>query len=184
MKAKNAKANNVTRSEIEKDLLDYFADTEPLSSKELEELEVAGKELDSDPEFVTDFLKGFFVERILAAMEEEGVSQSELASRLDKSRQYLHGILMQNRRVNFTIDTMVNISLALGRRLYIEVLSQGEVAHVMRTVTRSERFSPVEETLAERRISRVTPLRGSFAKSTAPIDMRAGAHDDRARVCA
>jgi transcriptional regulator with XRE-family HTH domain len=53
-------------------------------------------------------------EQIHYAMIRQGVSKSELAGRLGKSRAYVTKILQGN--VNFTIDTLVQIGRALGYR--------------------------------------------------------------------
>ncbi len=184
MKASKIVWNDLSQIKLEEDLQDYFSSADPLTSADLDELECAGKELESDPEFITSFYKSFFVEKVLEAMEEEGLTQSELASRLDKSRQYLHGILIQNRKVNFTIDTMVRISQALGRRFYINMLSQGEAAHVVRIVSRPERFRTVQEIVAARNAAKIEPLSKHFTKTSKVSGLKAGVDDDRTRVWA
>ena len=53
-----------------------------------------------------------FTERICRRLEELGITQSELARRLGVTRAYVTNFLRGN--VNFTFDTAVRISTALG----------------------------------------------------------------------
>lgn len=76
-------------------------------------------DLDNDPVFVADYLKGVLVEDILKQMEEAGVSRNELAQRLGKSRQYVSRIL--NEKANFTIETMAQITCSLNCNLSIKI---------------------------------------------------------------
>ena len=85
--------------------------------KELETLKPIDYE--NDPVFTADYAKGIVVERFLNIMEEENITQSELASRLGKSRQYVSKIL--NEKGNFTIDSLAAISAALDHKLTIEI---------------------------------------------------------------
>ena len=77
-------------------------------------------DLDNDPEFVAGFLKSKFVDNILVALEENNMSQSDLALKLKKSRQYINKVLNEDNSINFTIETMAAISCALGMNLKIE----------------------------------------------------------------
>ncbi|HZM01732.1 MAG TPA: helix-turn-helix transcriptional regulator [Candidatus Saccharimonadales bacterium] len=100
----------------------YLAGIPEVTPDDLESLKAASKKLGENPAFLADYLKSRFVEEMLAAMEENGVSQTELAKRWGKSRQYLSKLLSENRRVNFTIETMCEFAGLLNRRLDIKVL--------------------------------------------------------------
>jgi plasmid maintenance system antidote protein VapI len=60
-----------------------------------------------------------FVEDIHRLMEEQNVSRAELARRLGTSRAYVTKLLGGN--ANFTLQTMVKISMALGAQVHVHV---------------------------------------------------------------
>ncbi|MBU0676494.1 MAG: helix-turn-helix domain-containing protein [Verrucomicrobia bacterium] len=128
----------------------FLANVPEVSEQDLKELESAVRALDSDAAFVADFLKGLFVEDVLRALEEEGVSQNALAGRLNKSRQYLSKVLNQDNRVNFTIDTMAEIGVALKRQLYIRLLGPTETATIFRIESKPTTVRPMKKLEAER----------------------------------
>jgi antitoxin component HigA of HigAB toxin-antitoxin module len=121
-----------------RDLLDR---TPALSRADLEELASAGRKLDDDPAFVADLNKSRFVESLLQAMDARGVSQSELARRWGKTRQYVSKVFDEDRRVNFTLESMAELCHLLGLRLDVRALQEAECAHVM-TVHRKVDFAP------------------------------------------
>ena len=71
---------------------------------------------EQDEDYQIDSLKVEIAEKIYLAMEKRGVSQAELARRLDKSRAYITKILQGN--VNFTLETLAKISQALDCNLH------------------------------------------------------------------
>jgi len=83
-------------------------------------------DLDFDPEFVADFLKSQFVEYIYNALEKQELSKASFAEKLNKSRQYVGKVL--NETANFTIESMVAISCALGMNLKIEFSKPIEIS--------------------------------------------------------
>lgn len=85
-------------------------------------LQRAGEQLHADPVWCGEGMKGYFVNEMLLAMEQQKISQSELAEKLGKSRQYVSKVLAENKRINFTIETMHAISHALNRRLELVVI--------------------------------------------------------------
>jgi transcriptional regulator with XRE-family HTH domain len=85
----------------------------------LRELEARRVDLDNDPEFIADFLKAQFVEDVYKAMDETGINKNKLAEKLGKSRQYVGRVL--NETANFTIETMAEISCALGKKIVIRI---------------------------------------------------------------
>lgn len=56
-------------------------------------------------------------ERIYLAMGDAGISQAEFANRLGVSRSYITQLL--DGEANFTIETLVKIGIALGRKLIL-----------------------------------------------------------------
>ena len=75
-------------------------------------------DLDADHDFVKETQKGKLVDELLDIMKEEGLSQAELARRMGKKKQYVSRIL--NETANITLDTLVEITIALGRKLSIK----------------------------------------------------------------
>ena len=88
--------------------------TPVLTEADIQELAEANRALERDPEFVADFIKGLFVNDILAAMEEQGLNKNQLAEKWGKSRQHVGQILDLEKSKNFTIDTIVSLSMTLG----------------------------------------------------------------------
>lgn len=116
-----------------------LANTPKTTPATLERLRKAGERLENDPAFQADFMKSQYVENVMQAMSEKGISQSDLARRWGKSRQYLHKLLNEDKRINFTIETMVEVAMLLDRRLEMHMLKKDEAAHVLRCrVNRSE----------------------------------------------
>lgn len=104
-------------NDISKDLREYLDATPRLSAGDMNELRLAVTALEDDPDFQADLLKGQFVEGILQAMEANGQTRSEVAMAMGKTRQYLSKVLDEDHRVNFTIETMTQLSHVVGRRL-------------------------------------------------------------------
>lgn len=46
--------------------------------------------------------------------EEQGLNKNQLAKKWGKSRQYLNSVLDREKARNFTIDTIVSLSMAVG----------------------------------------------------------------------
>ena len=81
----------------------------------LEKLEI--QDLDRDSDFIKENIKVRIIEDILKAMEEEDISKAELARRIGKTKQYISRILNEN--ANFTLESLVDFALALGRTVSI-----------------------------------------------------------------
>jgi len=99
-------------------MLDATPNTDGLA----EQIQADVENLDSDPEFVAEFMKMQFVEDIFRAMHEQGINRNQLATKLGKSRQYVGRILNEN--ANFTLETLAEIACALdmhvAARLYFK----------------------------------------------------------------
>lgn len=72
------------------------------------------KRLKQSDTYHIDAAKLEISEQIYLAMEQQGVSNAELARRLGKSRAYITKVLQGN--VNFTIESLVKIAHALGHK--------------------------------------------------------------------
>ncbi len=122
-------------SNLPPDLEELFRQAEELTGHDLEGLRLAGLETERDSEYQSSFVKGDFVNAILSAMHSQGVSQTELASRWGKSKQYLSRILDEENGVNFTVETMVDLALNLDRRIRVEVLPFDAPAQQFHTIS-------------------------------------------------
>lgn len=122
------------RNELSPALRAWLDATPAVTERDLQNLRDAGKIPADDPAFQADYPKSLFIEKMLAAMKESGVTQTELAGRRGKSRQYSSKLLNEHRRINFTIETMCEFAHLLGRRVEIQVLGAAEALHVVRAM--------------------------------------------------
>ena len=93
-------------------------------------------DLDKDPEFVLDSIKARFVEDICQAMKAKGISQSDLARLLGKTKQYVSRVL--NETANFTLSSIVEISIALGCSVELRINAQPDETSQDESVERSQ----------------------------------------------
>lgn len=132
---KRTAAEPTATTPLPDDIAALFANTHQATPKELAALEKAAVALRSDPAFLADYSKGLVVEDILRAMEEAGLNRNTLATKLGKTRQYVGKILDEGRRANFTIDTLAEISSALGVKLHVRMLPENEHMIFVRGIT-------------------------------------------------
>lgn len=118
--------------DLDPDLRDLLANTPKLTPNDLAELGTAVRELDNDPAFIAELNKSRFIETLLQAMNAQGVTQSELARRWGKTRQYVSKVFAEDRRVNFTLESMAELATLLGLRLDVRALSPLEESVTMR----------------------------------------------------
>ncbi len=117
-------------SDFPPELAELFRNARPVTPEMAAEIGEANRALAKDPDFMADCMKGYFVECVLQGLEETGLKKAQLGKRIGKSRQYINKILNEDKRVNFTIETMTQIAHALGRRLDLHVLENHEKAVV------------------------------------------------------
>lgn len=103
-------------AEMSPELKALLESTPVLPEQDVKELGDAVAALDTDPEFIAGCIKDDFVNDILCAMEERGLNKNQLAIKWGKSRQYLNSVLDRENPGNFTIDTIVSLSMAVGLR--------------------------------------------------------------------
>ena len=101
-----------------------------LSDADLVALEEAARRLDADPMFHAEVVKGLFVDRVLAAMEERGDSLEDLARRWGKTPEHVSRVLNEDWRGKLTVETLCEMAHHLGRRIEILMLQPGERALV------------------------------------------------------
>lgn len=127
--ASRAEANGnpaLSAPSLPDDIAALFADASPTTAADLSQLERAAAALLADPKFVADHAKCLIIEDILSAMEAAGMTRNALAGKIGKSRQYVSKILDEDRRVNFTIDSLAEFSAALGIQLCLRLLPASE----------------------------------------------------------
>lgn len=99
----------------------------PVFTPEMEAaLAAANRAVQDDPQFDADLMKMVFVNEMLTALEERGETKAQVADRLGKSRQYIQKLFDEDKRVNFTVDTLCAVAHALGRRVHLHVCKDGE----------------------------------------------------------
>lgn len=105
-----------TDSKIREDRAPY-PDSKQLPQDYAAFIKSALHDMDRNPEDVAAYMKLQIASDIYAAMEKQGIDQSELARRLGKSRQYVSRVL--NERTNFTLDSLARIACALNMRVAV-----------------------------------------------------------------
>lgn len=135
--------NNPISADLPAELREYLQSVPSVNAKDLAELKQAAEALDRDPAFQADYLKSLFVERMLEAMAELGESQSSLAKRWNCSRQYVSKLFNEDKKVNFTIETLCELAHLLQRRVDIRVLRENEETHVVCTAPAHRKVEPL-----------------------------------------
>lgn len=102
------------KDDLDLEMEEMLKNARPLSAIDLEGLAEANRAVSHDPRHVAAVMKGVFVNDILCAMHEQKLTQSQLAAKWGKTRQYLNSVLDQENPGNFTIDTIVSLSMTLG----------------------------------------------------------------------
>lgn len=117
--------------ELDADLLALIEGEKPLNEREIEEHAAAVRALENDPEYIALSLKADVVTEIYHAMQEEDLTPSKLARKWGKSRQYLSKILSEDKRINFTVDTIAEIMAVLNRKVEMHFPRKGEYTMVI-----------------------------------------------------
>jgi hypothetical protein len=157
----------------------YLAKVPPVTEAARARLRAAAKELETDSEFQADYIKGLFVNFMIEAINEEKLTQSEVAHKWGRSRQYLNKLLNEDKRVNFTVETMVELALLLGRRIEMHVFKKDEATHMLRCVTRQSSLSIRNELYAAR-----PPVHDYLTSSFAPFESHPDLTDEKDRLSA
>lgn len=76
---------------------------------------------EQDPEYWVEYLKLVFGEEVGRLMDERGMSQAELARKLDVSRAYITRLFRGT--FNPTVETLVKVALALDARVALHLHS-------------------------------------------------------------
>ncbi len=110
-------SNNIPDHELEA----FLAATPPATAESMKAVQDEADTLSRDPEYLSELLKTRFVLDIVAAMRNRGMSQSQLAKAIGKSRQYVSTIFDEENATNFTIETMTMLASCLGLELDISL---------------------------------------------------------------
>ena len=119
----------VMSEELPPEVEEMLRNARPLSEIDIKGLAEANRALNRDPKHIAGIIKAVFINDILCAMEEQGVNKNQLAKKWGKSRQYLNSILDREKTRNFTIDTIVSLSMAVGLKpqcIKLEPMESGE----------------------------------------------------------
>ncbi len=114
---------------ISDELKSLLENTPVLTESDINELAEANRALNRDPKFIAGIIKSVFVNDIFCAMEEQGLNKNQLAKKWGKSRQYLNNVLDREKASNFTIDTIVSLSMTLGlvpQRITLKKMDSGK----------------------------------------------------------
>lgn len=138
METKTTETIGDSFDELPAELAELFRNSSPVSQDAIDALAATNRALSDDADFMADLLKGYFVERVLEGLCDTNLNKSQLGKKIGKSRQYVNKILDEDKRVNFTIDTMAKIAHAIDCRLDIHVLKKNEEAQIFRTLDHRE----------------------------------------------
>lgn len=122
---------NPLPDDLPADLRAYLESVPPVTPEMTARVAAANRALDNDPAFQADFIKTLFVEKMYSALDERHESKSTLAERLGKTRQYIQKLFSEDKRVNFTIETLCTVAHALGRRIHLHVYRENELPVVI-----------------------------------------------------
>ncbi|GEM_PF-5618939 len=121
-----------TTDSLPPDVAALLADTPEFTPALRARLQRAADAAERDPEFHANYIKGVFVEEIRHALIDRNESQSQLARRWGRSRQYLSKVFAEDKRVNFTIETLCELAHLVGRRVQLLVIREDEESQVLR----------------------------------------------------
>jgi len=105
--------------------------------------------LDADPEFVFAGLQLEAVHEVNKAMEQEGITQAELAKRLGCSRQNVHRMLTDE--ANFKLEMLAKLAVALGRDVALRLLRKSEEVVVREACPAADQAQRLKQMLDDAR---------------------------------
>lgn len=117
-----------SHTQLPPELSQLLDSTPTITDQDLAALSKENRRLFDDPDFLAEIERARFVDSLLSIMKERGITPSQLARKIGKSRQYVHKILNEDERISFSLKTMVRLCHALGRRLDIQVRVKAELS--------------------------------------------------------
>jgi transcriptional regulator with XRE-family HTH domain len=112
--------NKTTEQDLPFDLTEALADMD----RSYEQIAAELPSLESDLEFILLGLRVEVVEQVEQALTEEGINRAELARRMEVSRARVSAIL--NESVNFKMETIAKLSVALNRDIVLRLIRKSE----------------------------------------------------------
>ncbi|MBW1637367.1 MAG: hypothetical protein JRJ68_13985 [Deltaproteobacteria bacterium] len=107
-------------NDLHPDLQALFDEAASLSDPNLKGMGEANRALADNPEFVAKVMGGMYINKILHQLDVLDISKSQLAKEWGKDRQYISSILNAEKPKNFTLKTMVELSMKVGLRMKLE----------------------------------------------------------------
>jgi len=96
--------------------------------------------IEATVEYRVDVAALRFVDEVVRCMQQRGITQADLARRIDASQPYVCKVLRGD--TNFTLTTMVKLADALGQDLHLHLSVPGAVVHWRDVITSPQ--EPVE----------------------------------------
>ncbi len=103
-------------NELHPNLQALFEEASSLPNPDLKGVEEANRALADNPEFAAKVMGGLFINKILGQLDALEMSKSQLAKEWGKDRQYVSTILNTEKPKNFTLKTIVELSMKVGLR--------------------------------------------------------------------
>jgi antitoxin component HigA of HigAB toxin-antitoxin module len=108
------------KPKLSPELAALLAETPEVTAQDRRDLREEGIRWETDPIERAAFHKAAFISAVMTAMDRQGINQTQLAEAWGKTRQYVSSILNRNKKTNFTIETMVELSILLSFPFRIE----------------------------------------------------------------
>lgn len=107
-------------TDIDLEIEKMFENARPMSELDLDAMARANREIMNSSSFKAGVIKDQFLHAMIEAMEKCDLTQAQLADSMGKSRQYINRFFDEDRKRNYTIDTMVEIMHHLGVNVRLE----------------------------------------------------------------
>lgn len=107
-------------NDLSPELKALFKEASSLPEPDLKGMEEVNRALADNPEFVAKVMGGLFINKILGQLDVLDMSKSQLAKEWGKNRQYISSILNAEKPKNFTLKTVVELSMKVGLRVKLD----------------------------------------------------------------
>lgn len=106
--------------DLSPELKALFEEAASLPEPDLKGMAEANRALAGNPEFAAKVMGGMFINQILGRLDALDMSKSQLAKEWGKDRQYVSTILNREKPKNFTLKTVVELSMKVGLRVKLD----------------------------------------------------------------
>jgi len=107
-------------NDLSPELKALFEEAASLPEPDLKGLAAANRVFADSPAFAAKVMGGLFINKILGRLDDLDMSKSQLAKEWGKDRQYISTILNAETPKNFTLKTVVELSMKVGLRVKLE----------------------------------------------------------------